>query len=442
MLQPMGVTKNNKLIPLSPSDFNRKYTPRVSRSDVVLPSEYNAYAVCVEFAKEWFVEKFPEHTFNSIYVDGTHSFDEFRKFSDINQQMKRANPLLAIVPTIDNNHNRQWIDSNPEMPLMLQRSRVDDAFFNDIRDNRGLHLKLQFKTILMNFVFKMRLDTRAEELDMINYIKLHHRAGYTETRNLALDIHVPRAIIAQIAMDNAISVDDMGHVRDNVKMLNYLNSHSLIPFLYKFRCATGNDEYFIKVPNCVAHIKSELPTGDDGVRQEMLTTNYNIEFQIEVEMTAPYCYSYYSQSEMPFIKGAPILSSDDVIIQPHIKTDLPREIENHWPLLTYTEYEVDDEDLGKPLEIDFKEYFENTSMLRTIDYTKSIAVSPSIFLHMIIFNNGIELDYDMDWESLVLTTKENITHNRTVIGFYVDQKYINDTDIYLDALKTNPSRIV
>ena len=46
MLQPMGVTKNNKLIPLSPSDFNRKYTPRVSRSDVVLPSEYNAYAVC------------------------------------------------------------------------------------------------------------------------------------------------------------------------------------------------------------------------------------------------------------------------------------------------------------------------------------------------------------------------------------------------------------
>ena len=84
-------------------------------------------------------------------------------------------------------------------------------------------------------------------------------------------------------------------------LLEYLNSHSYIPFLYKLRCATGNKEFFLKVPNCTAHIKAEIPQMDDGERKDAINTNYNIDFQVEIEMTAPYCYTYFSQKSQPYL---------------------------------------------------------------------------------------------------------------------------------------------
>ena len=294
--------KTTRLRPIKPNDLARKKMPKVLRSSVAVPSQYQAYAVCVEFAKEWFLNKFPDNYFNSVYVEGTHSFDEFRKFSDLDQQLKRTNPLLAIIPTIDMTHNRQWIDSTPEMPLLMRRSKIEGTFFND--EAKGLYIQLINKTILMNFVFKMRLNTRAEQLDMMEFIKLNHKAGWTETRDIAVDIHVPKDIMLQVAFDNGFKITENAEIEEPMKLLEYLNTHSYIPFMYKLRCSTGNKEFFIKVPNCCAHLKMELPTMDDGQRQDMTTTNYNIDFAVEIEMTAPYCYTYFSANFLLYEKFA------------------------------------------------------------------------------------------------------------------------------------------
>lgn len=436
-----GIVSKDRLRPVNPSDIYRSKTPRLMRSSVVLPSQHQSYAVCVEFARDWFLGRFREGFFNSIYVDGTHSFDEFRKFSQINQQMKKANPLLAIIPVIDMTHNRDWIDSSPEIPMLMRRSKIEGTFFNDIRDNRGLHLQLLFKTVKMNFTYKMRLNTRAEQLDMVEFIKLKHRAGYTETCNLTLDIHVPKAIISQIAFDNAMELDQAGNPVDSVKMLQYLNSYSLIPFIYKLRCSTGNSEYFIKVPNCVAHIKSEMPTFDDGDRQDTTTTNYTVDFNVEVEMTAPYCYTYFSQHDQHYINDAPVCLDPMIIVSSVIKTELPTEDENHWAYLTHTEYEVDDEDVNKPLEIPLKEYFRGTDLGKIIDYTQRIGVSPAAFINFGIYNEGVNMKYEMDWGKMICKTTDPITVNRTVIAIYCDMKYVNNVTIYLNELDTNTSRI-
>ena len=145
----------------------------------------------------------------------------------------------------------------------------------------------------MDFNYKIRLDTKAEQLDMLEFIKLNHRAGYTETKTLNLDIHVPKSVIAQIAYDNGFELTDNLQVKNPHNFLRYLNSNTLIPFVYKYRCSTGNNEFFLKVPNCIAHLKMELPSADDGERDGMLTTNYSIDFAVQIEMTAPYLFSYF-----------------------------------------------------------------------------------------------------------------------------------------------------
>ena len=436
--EPVG---NRGLRPISIGELTRGKTPRVMRTSVTLPSQHQAYAVCVEFAKKWFLEKFKDGYFNSIYVEGTHSFDEFRKFSEIDQKLKRANPLLAIIPTIDMSHNRQWIDSTPELPLLLRRSRIEGTFFND--NKKGLFCQLMFKTILMNFTYKIRSDTRSEQLDMMEFIKFHHRAGWTETRNLAVDIHVPKQIILQIAFDNGFKITDDGEIEEPMKLLEYLNSHSYIPFLYKLRCSTGNKEFFLKVPNCVAHIKAEMPSMDDGERQDMLTTNYNIDFQIEIEMTAPYCYTYFSQGTQPYliIHKPTHNNQDKIAIMAATMTILPELDCNGWDRFIDTEYAVDKEDLNKPIDIDFKELFHGHELEKVIEYTKAIAISPSIFLNFIMFNDSIDLLYEMDWNTMICHIKQPITNCNTIIGIYADRKYINEALIYFNEMDKKSARV-
>lgn len=437
----LGINKHAKLRPVDPSELRRSYTPRYLRTSIVLPSQQQAFAVCTEIILQWFLDKYPHQYFNSIYVDGTHSFDEFRKLSKINQQMRKTNPLLALVPNIDPSYNRDWIDSTPEIPTLLRRSRFEGTFFNDIQHNKGLHLQLMFKTIKMNFTFKIRLDTRGQQLDMMEYIKTHHRAGWSETLTKSIDIHVPKGIIKQIAFDNGFDMLEGGEPKNPMEVLEYLNTHSLIPFMYKLRCTTGNNEYFIKVPNCHVHIKSEIPSMDEGERQNMITTNYNIEFPLEVEMIAPYCYTYYSQKEEHNYLHPSGISNDTVvaIMQASI-ANIPLEDQNHWALLTTTEYGVDDTDLNKPLDIEFKEIFAGTDIGLVLDYTQRIAISPAIFLNFIFYNDSNKLEYEMDWGKMIAHIEKGITTERTTIGIYVDMKYVNETLININELDKKSDR--
>ena len=450
VLLPGDIASGKVLRKMKPEDFNKKLSNRVMRSSVVLPSQHNAYAVCVEFAKEWFLEKFDPQYFNSVYVEGSHSFDEFRKLSQINQQLKRTNPICAIIPVIDMNANRDWIDSHPEIPHLLKRTRMDGTFFSDNRSNRGLHLQLDFKTITLNVTYKIRLNTRAEEMDMMNFLHVKHRAGWTETRNLELDVHVPKAIISQMAFDNAIPMDANGEPKDPIQMLNYLNSFSLIPFIYKLRCATGNSEYFIKVPNCVAHIKTELPSMDDGERQDMVTTNYNIDFNAEFQMTAPYAYTYYSQHEHNYFTGEPVVMADESIcLMTAIKAEIPPEDDNHWGLLTKEpiQYHLDEEEFERckhnpeeEIKIDMKKVLADDDLGHVMDYTHRIGLAPAVFMNFLVLNNGMWMKYDVDWFNMIISVK-GITHPVIAIAIYVDMKYINDALIYIKGLKDSPSRI-
>ena len=436
-MKPDHVFKG-KMREIKPHDIDGKRKVRHYRSSLILPSQYHSYAVCLEFAKEWFLEKFANNFFNSIYVDGSHSYNEFRKFSTIDEKLKRVNPVLAVIPSIDLTHNRSFIDSSPELPMLLRRSRFEGVFFNDISKCNSLHLQIIFQTILMNFVFKMRVNTRAEQLDLFNFIKIKHRAGYSESRELALDIHVPKEIIAQIAHDNGFEMDSQLNIKDPIKLLKYLNSNSYIPFVYKFRCSNGNNEFFIKVPNCMVHLKSEMPSMDDGERQNAVSTNYTIDFNIEVEMSAPYAFTYFSQCEQKYLNIDKLVDTDGCIsVLRAIKTEIPQFDEHIWNLMVTTEYLIEESDLNKEMEIDLDGFFAGTDLYEVIKYTKNIGINPSIFLNIKLFNDGYERCFNIDWKTLKCKMLGNPTNITTVIAVYCDMEYVNNTLAQLKDLESS-----
>ena len=425
--------RESKMRVVDPREIFPNKRPRMLLTSVTLPSQYNSYAVCTEFAKEWFLEKYPQQYFNSVYMDGSKSFDQFRQFSQINQQLKRTNPLLAITPSIDLQHNRDFIDTNMELTGHLRRTRMEGVFFSDYDDpDKAVHLAIQFKTIKMNFIYKIRLDTKAEMIDEIERIKYKHRAGMTETRNLPLEIHVPRKIICQIAFDHGMLKEDYTDIRNPDEMLQYLNSHSFLPFLYKRRNATGTYEFFIRVENCTAHIKADFPSGDEqGDRVDQEQMNFTLEFNTEIEMTAPYCYTYYSTQQQNIIESRDIVKDETAILLVRARNiELPNQNENKWNRVLKTEYLVEDSDLRKPpIIINFEELLAE-ELFHIVEYTKAMYLNPSLFIDFIIFNNLDYIDYSIDWDKYEISINDKCTDSTFHIGMYVDLKYINNVKIH------------
>ena len=411
---------------------NKLVMPRMLLTSVMLPSQYNAYSICVEYAKYWFLEKFPPNFFNSVYIDGSKTFDQFRAFSTINEQLKRTNPLLAITPSINMEYNRDFIDTNMSLGGHLRRTKMEGVFFSDYTNGRNCHLAIQFKTILMNFAYKMRLDTKAQQIDMYEFIRYKHRAGMTETDTISLEIHVPRKIISQIAFDNNLLKEDYSDIKDPDSMLKFLNSHSILPFIYKRRNATGTNEFFIRVENCVVHIKAEMPSADEqGDRVEHEQMNFTIDFNIEIEMTAPYNFTYYSELEQNIINSLDIVKDDTAIILMKANTkELPLANEKNWNRMLKTEYLVEESDLkSQPIIINFEELLDG-ELRHIVDYTKSMILNPSLFLDFIILNNDRYVDYEIDWDKFEIKIKEKCLHCGFTIGMYIDMSYINNVKIH------------
>jgi hypothetical protein len=60
----------------------------------------------------------------------------------------------------------------------------------------------------MNFTFRIRVNSRSEQLDLYNKMELWFRIGTTQQDNLSADFHIPFDIIFQIAKDANFEVDE------------------------------------------------------------------------------------------------------------------------------------------------------------------------------------------------------------------------------------------
>ena len=162
------------------------YEPRrMLNSFLITPSMEFSYSLCIEYMKNWFLKRFNKHFFGDnyefVYVDGSHVFDEFN-LKDRQRLLMKAGPdqgALAILPTIDDDFNREQLeDSFMGADVMVRRSHYQDSFFKDRKNDRYISTILTL--ISMNFVFKVRVETLAQQMDLFKRMKLMYRVGYTQ----------------------------------------------------------------------------------------------------------------------------------------------------------------------------------------------------------------------------------------------------------------------
>lgn len=416
--------------------------PKEGYKSMAIPSTVHSYSVCMEYLRKWFISKFDAGFFGenneNFYIGGRHAFDDFRKTAISNNKAAPKEKLLrelrtsgSMVCQVNLDNDRNTVDMYPfGMELYLKRhSTAESAFFKDTISN--INLSQDFELLEMQANFKLTFTTRAQQLDMYKYCKMRFRIGATQGEYIDYDQHVPYSLMKQIATDAGFTITN-GKIVDVISFLKYLNSNSIIPFLYKFRNINGKDEFFVRVKNAYVHISIPDIEFDDGEREGQATTDYHVTFTANVRFPATKCYIYYSEN-----KHQQISLKEPVEYGACFTTirmiDAPDYNEKQWKKMFSTEYE-DDLVSSEKTTIDLSELLLIGDLGRIIRYTTNAHLSPSLFMDIKFFNAGKLVPFEIDWLSATCTSFNVLESTRTTIVVYVDMDYINSQLLVLDEV--------
>jgi hypothetical protein len=120
-------------------------------------------------------------------------------------------------------------------------------------------------------------------------------------------------------------------------------------------------------------------------------------------------------------------------------TNVPQVNSKGWNQYMTTEY-LDDENYNakNPVEIGLSELFSGIGKGRlkeVADYTKSLYLSPSVFIEIKLFNDCKEVETEIDWSTYTLKSKTALTNMKSFIAIYVDLQYINEQQIEINKYK-------
>ena len=397
---------------------------------LIVPSYVHGYSLAIEYFYNWFRSKFENNFFRGgIYIDSKHVLDEYKQ--PCKTLVKKESPKARIIPTLDSEYDREDVDVYQAPPeLYLRRSSYEDSFFKDY--DRNIFLSMKTRTMRMNFNTKVRVNSRAQQLDTYAKMELNFRNGATSAEFITVDFHIPKSIILDIADRVGFDIKD-GEILDVISFLNYFNQHSDIPLFFKVRAINQKPEFFIRVHDVYVNVlfKDKL-SKDDGEMDGKLNFNYNIEMDNVLTTAIPQFYVLHSEKELVCYPGdergikemqsAVAIYSINVYEPPH--TD-----ENGWNEAAITYYSLDPNEV----DMDLSSLFTGENILaRTIQHDINLGISPAHFINMKIFTDeGVakQIDYDMDWNTKIATIKPSydadLSFERVYqIAIYYDRNYI------------------
>lgn len=421
-----------------------EYRPKLYKS-LYLPSYVHGYSLAIEYMRDWFVNNFPENYFKTIFINGKHVLDDWKHWNNYN--IKKEKPMLAIIPTVNVDWDRENVDLYlGSKDIMLRRSNFQDSFIKDYKNM--IFLYMQMRQMEMTFSFRVRVESRAQQLDLMNKMELWFRCGSTQQDHLSADIHIPYEIMLNIAKDTHFEIEDvpvgatgklsMKMIKDIPAFVNYLNSHSSAPITFKIRGVNQKPEFFVRARDLYTHIAvRDKIRIDDGERDGKLDTNFHLEMEAILRMPIPHFYAYMNQKPLDEI----ITISEKKPVEALYSIEpnrFPPENQMGWKCIAVTTYCCDKGDTY----IDLREIFDNAAMqyattaagaeypvTKVMKRNMKLGLSPEAFIDVVALNEeerGHQLMYHLDYHHLNIIIDEEITYQRQIdIGIYADMAYIN-----------------
>ena len=401
---------------------------------------HQSYALCIEYMRHWFLQKFNSEFFSWVHTDGSNVFGEMAKIDKkrILSHMSDDKATLTIIPTIDDDYNRERLDQNLfGINQFINTTSIDKAFLQDPVNHRYIMMKMDM--MLLNFSFKVKVPSRAMQLDTQKYMKLAFRENLSETNDIDLDYVLPYPMMLYIANDLGFEIKD-DRIVEPIKFLTYLNSRSYIPIIYKRSNVNAREEYFVRMDHMTTRLLIKDVIKDDGNKYGHVSDDFGIEMQVEVRFPSMQLYIYFTRNEFTGVEfGKEVANIDNTLMMSlHYYDDPPAINDKGWKLTINAQWEQD-----KPgdIDIDLNELF-NGELSMISQYLIKRFISPAVFLDVQIYVNGGRLNTHIDWGDMKLHAFNPSDKLVSTIAIYVDLNYLNTfrTESYGDtSSKINPS---
>lgn len=422
-------------------DFEREH-PRLKqfpvdqlRKYLVIPSVVHGYSIAIEFMINWFKSCMPrtkdgdrdEEYFKTVHVSGKHVLDDFRKFNE-GIFSKRIKPALTIMPIINLEYDREGIDLYNYGPDTLFRANreIGESFFKDYRNH--LYMGVRNKEIEMPFGFRIRVNTKAEQMQVYEELMLQCRVKGSITKYICADFSVPKALIHTIAKDAHFKFTEKGDLESPLDFCMYLNTMSGVPFIYKRENITGNYQYYVRVNGVHTHIQlPEKPDTDDGEQIGQIYDNYMIELKVVLHMTVPHFYYYFSKHDTGLLVKTVEHSDIGVYkIKPNKLVDVD---ENGFQWIVDSEYMLENEDLERGY-VDIKDWIDKTVRLDPVinsvfKYCDDRKITRKNFMSVKFVKRGYE-NIGVDYETFRVTLPKDIDWGKGIFIIYMSMSFIND----------------
>lgn len=413
--------------------------------NITVASLHQSYALCIEYMRHWFLRKFKDDFFSWIHTDGSHVFGEMDKLDKktIMSHMSDDKATLTIVPTIDDDYNRDRLDQNLfGIDQFINTTKIDKAFFQDPVNKRYILMKMDM--MLLNFTYRVKVASRALQLDIQKYMKLAFRTNLSETNDVDLDYVLPYPMMLFIAKDLGFEVKD-DRIVEPIRFLTYLNSRSYIPITYKRSNATAREEYFVRVDHLPVRLLIKDVTKDDGNKYGHIADDFGIEMQVEVRFPAMQLYVYFTKEEFTKITfGDEVYNIDNTLMMSlHYYDDPPPINTKGWKLTINAQWE---EEKPGGIDIDLNELFDG-ELSQISNYLVSKFISPSVFIDVQLYSGGIKLDTDINWDDMKLHADNPTNKLISTLAIYIDLEYLNSLRVesYGDTsdkvLPSDPNRV-
>jgi hypothetical protein len=277
--------------------------------------------------------------------------------------------------------------------------------------------------MLLNFTYRVKLPSRAMQLDVQKYMKLAFRTNLSESQDVDLDYVMPYPMMLFIAKDLGFEIKD-DRICEPIKFLTYLNSRSYIPITYKRSNVNAREEYFVRVDHLPVRLLIKDVSKDDGNKYGHVSDDFNIEMQVETRFPSMQLYVYFTKEEATdVVFGKEATNIDNTLMMSlHYYDDPPAINDKGWKLTINAQWEEDKPGL---INIDLNELFDG-ELSQISNYLISRFISPSVFLDIQLYSGGIKLeDVDIDWGSMKLTAKNPTEKLISTLAIYIDLEYLN-----------------
>lgn len=400
---------------------------------------HQSYALCIEYMKHWFLKKFDPDFFSWTHIDGSHVFGDVMKYTrkEIMSHNSDDRAALTIIPTIDDDYNRDKLDQNLfGLDQFINTTKIDKSFFQDPVNSRYIMMKMDM--MLLNFTYKVKVPTRAMQLDVQKYMKLAFRTNLSESQDLDLDYVMPYPMMLFIAKDLGFEVKD-DRICEPIKFLSYLNSRSYIPITYKRSNVNAREEYFVRVDHLPVRLLIKDVTKDDGNRYGHLSDNFTIEMQVEVRFPSMQLYVYFTKKEFTEVTfGKEAYNIDNTLMMSlHYYDDPPAINDKGWKLAINAQWEEEKTGL---INIDLNELFDG-ELSQISNTLVSRFISPSVFIDIQLYSNGTRLEeVNIDWSSMKLTANNPTNKLVSTLAIYLDLEYLNS--VRVESYGDNSSKVM